>query len=58
MDMPLEVATGAEADPPIVATFLKKGDLMTPQFAQCLGVDTKHSRHGSGGHPISFEHEG
>ena len=56
--MPLEVATGAEADPPIVATFLKKGDLMTPQFAQCLGVDTKHSRHGSGGHPISFEHEG
>ena len=29
---------------------------MTPQLAQRLRVDAKHSRHSGGGHPISFEH--
>ena len=54
----MEVAAGAEADPAIVAAFLERGDLMATQLAQRLRVDTKHSRHSGGGHPISFQHEG
>ena len=54
--MPLEVAAGAEADPPVVAAFGEGGDLMTPQLTQRLRVDAKNLRHCGGGHPISFEH--
>ena len=55
--MPLEVAAGAEADPPVVAAFPKGGDLMTPQLAQRLRVDAKNLRHDGGGHPVLFCHE-
>ena len=54
--MPLEVAAGAEAYPPVVAAFREGGDLMTTQLAQRLRVDAKNLRHCGGGHPISFEH--
>jgi hypothetical protein len=55
--MPLKSAAGAEADPAIVAGLLKRGDLMTPQFAKRLRVDAKNLRHYGGGHPIFFKHE-
>ena len=57
VDMPLKCAAGAEADPPIVAAFFKRSDLMAEQFAQRLYVDAKGLRHSGGGHPIVFEHE-
>ncbi len=55
--MPLKSAAGAEADPAEVAGLLKRGDLMTPQFAERLRVDAKNLRHYGGGHPIFFKHE-
>ena len=57
MQIPLQDAAGAEANPPEVAAFLERCDLVTPQFSQRLYVDTKGLRHCGGGHPIVFEHE-
>ena len=56
--MPLKSAAGTEADPPIVAAFLKRSDLMAAQFAQRLWVDAKNLRHCGGRHPIGFKHQG
>ena len=58
VDMPLKSAAGTEADPPIVAAFLKRSDLMAAQFAQRLWVDAKNLRHRGGGHPSGFKHQG
>ena len=58
VNMPLKSAASAEADPPVVAAFLKRSDLMAAQFAQRLWVDAKNLRHCGGGHPIVFKHQG
>ena len=58
VNMPLKSAAGAEADPPIVAAFFKRSDLMAAQFAQRLWMDAKDLRHCRGGHPIVFKHQG
>ena len=41
VDVPLKSAAGAQADPAIVAAFLKKWDPMTPELSQRLWMNTK-----------------
>ncbi len=49
--MPLKGAASAQADPPVVATFLKQGDLMTPELSQRLWMDAKSVSALLGGDP-------
>ena len=59
--MPLKGAASAQADPPVVATFLKQGDLMTPELSQRLWMDAKSVSALLGGDPlgpgnVGYEH--
>ena len=49
--MPLKIAAGAEAYPPVVATFFEQGDLMTPELSERLWMDAKSVSALLGGSP-------